>query len=114
MAVDMSELVNDLLAETAPLQAVLQRLDDAGWDTPTPAVPWSVRDQISHLAYFDQAAVVSATDPERFRAERSAATDIDGFTEAIAEQHRSTPGAEVRAWLMRARQDMIDAFSAMD
>jgi hypothetical protein len=40
-------------------------LDEAGWDRPTPAPRWAIRDRVSHLAYFDEAA----TDPTRFRAE---------------------------------------------
>ena len=114
MAVDMTGLINALHAETAPLHAVLRGLDEAGWDTPTPAEPWSVRDQISHLAHFDEAVVVAATDPDRFRAERSEALDVDDFTQKIAERHRQTPGSEVLAWFMKARQDMIDAFSTLD
>src|SRR5436309_1402717 len=98
MAVNMTELVNDLLAETAPLHALLRRLDEPAWATPTPAEPWTVRDQITHLAYFDEAVVVAATSPDRFRAERSEALDVDDFTQRIAERHRETPGAEVLAW----------------
>src|SRR3954453_1668863 len=114
MAVNMNELVDDLQAETDALASLLRPLDAAGWDTPTPAAPWTVRDQISHLAYFDEAVVVAATDPDRFRAERSEALDVDDFTQKIAERHRQTPGSEALAWFVKARQDMISAFSALD
>src|SRR4051812_23199397 len=114
MAVNMNELVDDLQAETDALASLLRPLDAAGWDTPTPAAPWTVRDQITHLAYFDEAVVVAATDPDRFRAERSEALDVDDFTQRIAEQHRSDPGPSVLAWLLDSRQAMIDAFAALD
>jgi len=67
----MSALVEDMLAETADLRALLADLPDgaSGWDAPTPAAGWAVRDQISHLAFFDDVAVRSATDPEAFTSE---------------------------------------------
>ncbi|MCX6463398.1 MAG: maleylpyruvate isomerase N-terminal domain-containing protein, partial [Pseudonocardiales bacterium] len=42
----MDSLADDLTAETAVLRALLVDLDDAGWDAPTPAAGWAVRDQV--------------------------------------------------------------------
>ena len=52
----LTEIVDDLQAEQAALARVLEGLSDADWDTQTPAEAWSVRDQVCHLAYFDEAA----------------------------------------------------------
>jgi uncharacterized protein (TIGR03083 family) len=71
MPADLPGLVADLAAETAGLDAVLAPLPAAAWRTPTPAVGWSIADQVSHLAFFDEAAIASATDPERFRRARA-------------------------------------------
>ena len=60
MPVSMSALADDLAAESAVLRALLVPLDEAGWQQPTPAAGWSVLDQVTHLAYFDEAAVRSA------------------------------------------------------
>ena len=62
----MGTLADDLAAETAVLRTLLADLDDAGWEIATPAAGWAIRDQVSHLAHFDDAAVLSATEPEAF------------------------------------------------
>ncbi len=115
MPADIGALCDDLGLETAELVGLLAGLDDAGWSAPTPAAGWSVRDQISHLAYFDEATTTAVTAPEMFRARRSeAGADIDAFTERIAERYRGVPAAELLAWFERARAEMAAAFRAAD
>ena len=70
MAVNLAPLCEDLAAETADLAAILAPLGEPVWDRPTPAPGWSIRDQVTHLAYFDDVSTVAATDPDRFRVER--------------------------------------------
>jgi hypothetical protein len=66
----MAKLTSDLVAETADLYGhLLAGLNDDGWQRDTPTEGWAVRDQVSHLAYFDSATVRSATEPEVFTAE---------------------------------------------
>jgi uncharacterized protein (TIGR03083 family) len=91
------------------LTGMLMTLDDAEWDRPTPAPGWAIRDQISHLAYFDDAATLAATDPDRFRAETVALIRRLGasFTDQIAEQYRRLPVAELRDWLRQARAEYV-------
>ena len=55
----MDPICDDLLAETADLLAILDTRTDAEWNAPTPAVGWSVRDQVSHLAFFDETGALS-------------------------------------------------------
>ncbi|OBY29184.1 MULTISPECIES: maleylpyruvate isomerase N-terminal domain-containing protein, partial [Mycobacteriaceae] len=66
MAVSMQSVITDIEAETAALRGLVAPLTEGprGWDAPTPAVGWTIRDQISHLAFFDDVAVRSATDPD--------------------------------------------------
>ena len=68
MAVTMQSVIADIEAETAALRGLVAPLPEGphGWDAPTPAVGWAIRDQISHLAFFDDVAVRSATDPDGF------------------------------------------------
>src|SRR5271166_291607 len=63
MPADLGRLVEDLAAETAALRAILDPLASTDWQLPTPAPGWTIADQVSHLAYFDQAATMAATDP---------------------------------------------------
>lgn len=115
MAVDLDELVEALAAETVALEAIVRDLDEAAWDTPTPASSWTVRDQLVHLAWFDDAATTAALDPDRFRAEREIAiANPDGFTDDIVLRHRNLSGAEVLEWFQQARAEMVAAYRSID
>jgi uncharacterized protein (TIGR03084 family) len=115
MAIDMGALTADLAAESAELYEVLSVLAEPQWGLDTPAQGWTVRDQVTHLAYFDRTAVQAATDPAGFRAEADAvmAAGMD-FPDRIAAEHRGLSGAEAFAWLQRARRDYLDTFAALD
>jgi uncharacterized protein (TIGR03084 family) len=63
----MDEICRDLVAEHDDLDAIVAALDEAGWDTATPAEGWSIRDSLSHLLYFDRAAGHAVADPDDFR-----------------------------------------------
>ncbi|MGH2755904.1 MAG: maleylpyruvate isomerase N-terminal domain-containing protein, partial [Actinomycetota bacterium] len=56
---DLASLREDLRAEHDELDRSLASLTDREWDEPTPAPGWSVRDQISHLAFFDEEATLA-------------------------------------------------------
>ena len=105
--VDMGALGDDLLAERAGLDAVLATLDEATWTAPTPSAGWTILDQITHLAYFDDAARLAIEDPDAFRTWRAQAVDVAAFVDAITERTRSVDGPEARAWLQRAGHDLV-------
>jgi uncharacterized protein (TIGR03084 family) len=105
----MEDLIGDLRAETADLDRIL---GPGVWDVPTPADGWTVRDQIAHLAWFDDAAVRAATAPEDFRTEvrDSAGTDPD----TLLDEHRTTPGEEVREWFLTSRRRLGEVLIGLD
>jgi uncharacterized protein (TIGR03084 family) len=110
MAAHMPALLTDLAAETKAVRDLLVPLDNAGWETPTPSAGWAIRDQISHLAYFDETAALAATDPERFRGEAAALMRAGpGFPDEIAHRYRYLPPAELLAWFDGARGRYIAA-----
>ncbi len=109
MPVSMSALADDLAAESAVLRALLVPLDEDGWRQPTPAAGWSVLDQVTHLAWFDEAALRSALQPEAF-ADEQANPDPDG----VAVAHRDRSGADVLAWFDDARSRLLAAFRGLD
>ncbi|MGY2085301.1 TIGR03084 family metal-binding protein [Blastococcus sp. SYSU DS0539] len=115
MAVDLDALITDLVAESADLHRVLGDLGPADWDRDTPAVGWTIRDQVTHLAFFDEAAVASATDPDGFRARAdSPALRAEDHPDRVAERFAGLPGAEALAWLERARRSYVEVFAALD
>ena len=114
MAVAIDQLCGDLLAETEDLVPLVASLSPAAWETPTPAPGWSVRDQIGHLAYFDEQVSVAATDPHTFReVRRQALADVDGFVDRATRATRSRPTADLVPWLRQARQAMIESVGAL-
>ncbi|MGY1604837.1 TIGR03084 family metal-binding protein [Geodermatophilus sp. SYSU D00815] len=110
MSADMAVLTADLAAESAELYEVLSVLAEADWARDTPAAGWTVRDQVTHLAFFDDAAVEAATDPGRFAAREL----VDDDPDRVAERHRGLTGAEAFAWLQRARRAYLEVFAALD
>ena len=62
----MKAICQDLKKEHAALDAIVADLSEDAWDTITPFNDWSIRQEISHVAYFDGTARLAATDPEAF------------------------------------------------
>jgi uncharacterized protein (TIGR03084 family) len=115
MPMSLGPLCEDLAAETADLVAILTSLDEPTWDRPTPAPGWSIRDQVTHLAYFDDVSTLGATDPERFRLEyASDLADVDGMVDRVTAAYRQLSGADTLAWLQQARSGFITAVSGLD
>ncbi len=63
---DVAQVLDDLISEQEVLDSIVSGLDDSSWQLATPSPGWTVADQIGHLAYFDQAAALAITDPDRF------------------------------------------------
>ena len=68
----MDAICTDLAAEHDALDVLVAPLDLSSWDHPTPSVGWTIRDQVSHLWFFDRTATLAVTDVEAFDASRRA------------------------------------------
>jgi uncharacterized protein (TIGR03084 family) len=111
----MDQLLDDLVAETRVVQNLVAELDDAGMSTPTPAERWSIRDQLTHLAYFDEAATLAAAAPDTFRTEAAALmARADDFPDRVAADHAGLSAAEVRSWLAEARTALVATFRGIE
>ncbi len=98
----MSEAVALLAEEQAELEKVLQGRSDEEWLTPTPAVGWDVRDQVSHLADTEEIAYDTSTGgPRQLNAEALSFTSPDAFTESGCDKGRKMKGPEVLEWWVR-------------
>jgi uncharacterized protein (TIGR03084 family) len=110
----MDSICDDLTDETEDLIRILKTLDAQVWDEPTPAAGWSVRDQVSHLTFFDYTGTLAAIDPDGF-AESAAQMKTSGIgTKAGIEEGRLLTPAEVLENFIRARTKMISAFRTLD
>lgn len=105
-------LLEDLVDEQDALDAVVSPLEPAQWGTPTPAEGWTVRDQISHLAYFDTVAALALVSPERF-AEHSATVGAGGTGADVALARAADGEVLLRDW-RASRRDLADAAGAAD
>jgi uncharacterized protein (TIGR03084 family) len=115
MAVDFAKLLSDLNTESVNLRAVLRRLSEAQWDLPTPADGWALRDQVSHLAYFDDVAALALTDPDAFdQTAKNLVAKGPHFPDVVAEELRSMGCAELLDWFTTARAALLIIFEGDD
>lgn len=113
MTTEMDQLCLDLRAEHEALDVVVSDLGEQQWSLPTPAAGWSVRDQISHLWFYDQRAVLAMHDPDSFAADMKWML-ANGGTEASVAPGRSMSGDELlHAW-RRDRAVLLQAAGAAD
>jgi uncharacterized protein (TIGR03084 family) len=108
----MDAICDDLEAEHADLDAVVTAASPADLERPTPAAGWAVRDQISHLWFFDQRAVMAVSDAEAFEADK-VALFAPGDDPAIA-AGRALDGAELLARWRDERKAMVGVLRALD
>ncbi|HEY8081732.1 MAG TPA: TIGR03084 family metal-binding protein [Acidimicrobiales bacterium] len=110
---DLDALAAHLGAETDALRAVLAPPVAATWAAPTPSPGWSVADQVSHLAYFDEAATTSVLDAARFGLLRDEAIALGAsLCDVVAARYRATGPDELLAWWRTARSAMVAAMLA--
>ena len=111
----LDEIVNDLEAEQAALAKVLEGLSGADWGTQTPAERWSVHDQVSHLAYFDEAATRAMQDGDAFAAEvQEMMKDPGNFEATTLKRGRSSTVDDLLAWWRSASSGLVAAAREVD
>ncbi len=113
MALDYRALCDDLIAEHDALDRLVADLDERAWSLPTPAPGWTARDQIGHLAYYDEASALAARDPDAFRTD-DARVPREGREREQLARGRALSGGDLLAWWRRARGEMLAAFRRLD
>ena len=110
---DVSEVLDDLVAEQDALDRVVADVDDDAFRTPTPSPRWTVTDQLGHLTYFDTSAALAIEDPAGF-AEHKAEL-LNSFADELAVDEATLgkfrerePAAQLRTW-RSARLDLESA-----
>ena len=109
----MDALSDDLAAESADLDRVLT---PEALGTPTPAPGWSVGDQISHLWFFDQRAMMALTDPDGFAddARQIQASLTGARADPSVEQGRAIAPEELLARWREERAHLVEHARTLD
>jgi uncharacterized protein (TIGR03084 family) len=111
----LDALLDDVQAEADDLLSAMAGISEADWDAPTPAEGWSVRDAISHLAFFDGVTTVAVTDAEAFGVIlQEAAANLGGYVDRALEDGRARTADGMRRWFTDERAAMVAAFRSAD
>jgi uncharacterized protein (TIGR03084 family) len=111
----LHDLVSDLRSEQQALEDVVAGLDGEQLRTATPADGWTIADELSHLAGFDEAATTALTEPAEFTAdlERRLAVGDDPVAEYTA-RGRALDPTSVRDWWRQSRARLLAATDGLD
>ena len=108
----LRELLCDLAAEHEALDERVSALEAPAWSTPTPATGWSIADEVSHLAYFDESAELALRDRAGVEAHFEELLAALGDEPDVALGRRVGPPALLAAW-RAARGAMLAAAEAV-
>jgi uncharacterized protein (TIGR03084 family) len=107
-------LLDDLRDETTVVESMLKALRPTHWSLATPAEGWSIGDQVTHLAYFDEAATLAVVDDDGFGAHaKELESHGPDFSAWVADQYRSMRPSDQHAWFRRARARLIATFEPL-
>jgi len=100
--------------ETEALRVLLVGLDADGWERQTPAEGWAIRDQVSHLAHFDDAAVARPPTRTVFQA-TSRQLEAGGAPRMPSPPRlRHLAPRRLLDWFDEARRRLLTTFAALD
>ena len=110
---DLERILSDLAEEHGELDDMVVGLSDEQWEAETPAEGWNIRDQVGHLAFFDEQATLALCDPEAFsEALEEVARDIGVYMDRSIVKGRTIGNDGVLEWWRSARTQMLDAGKA--
>ncbi len=110
----MQQILADLVAEQQAVDQYLQTKKDREWSRKTPAKPWTVQDQVSHLAWSEDYALDAVVEGGARLAEAASHDSGEDFTMAGVLQGRAMRPQEVIEWWRQARAKVVDALSRCD
>ncbi len=113
----MKDLCRELADEHAALDEIVKDLSDSKWDTVTPFYDWTIRDEICHIAYFDDKANLAATNPDGFHKDMEkifeGITSVDDFLVKAVADLVKLPSRELMAFWVNERTKMIKTFEVL-
>jgi len=108
----VDEICADLADEHDALDRLVGPLPPEDWDRPTPAAGWTVRDQISHLGFYDRTAVEAATNPPAFAASTSEL--LHAGADLSVQPGRSMEPAALLSWWRTGRVSLLQVLRGLD
>lgn len=110
----MKQICEDLSVEHEALDAVVENLDEEQWMIMTPSPGWNIKDQIRHLAYFDDRAALAASDSDAFGKHiEEVMSDLQAFIKMLDDVGRKMSIEELMNWWRRERKKMLEAYAAI-
>jgi len=104
----MKAICDDLKAEYEELDAIVSELSDSGWDKVTPFYNWTIRDEISHIAWADSISLLAATDERKFKEHaKDAMKDIDEFFDIAKRIGQGKKPSQILEWWRSERNGLI-------
>jgi uncharacterized protein (TIGR03084 family) len=111
---ELADVLPDLTAECAALDALVADLSDGEWARETPSPGWTIAHQIAHLAWTDDVATLAATEPEAFSAQlERAVAEFETYVDRAAEERAALPPAQLLAGWRAGRAALAAALSAV-
>jgi uncharacterized protein (TIGR03084 family) len=111
----MEQICHDLAAEQQELEAVVANLDEAEWATMTPSEGWDIKEQIRHLAYYENRAKLAASDPEAFKKWfEEMLENPNRMNEEAETTGKDLTAAETLNWWREERSALLEVLVKMD
>lgn len=115
MSSPLEEVINDLEDEQRALDRLLEQMAPKEWDRPSHAPGWMARDQVAHLAFFDEAATRAIQDPAAFDAEaKRVLSEGSQQEERYLAKGRAMSVEDLLAWWRQAGSSLIRAARTLD
>jgi uncharacterized protein (TIGR03084 family) len=111
----MKQICNDLAREQQELDAVVANLDEAGWKTMTPADGWDIKQQIRHLAYYENRANLAASNPKAFKQWlEKMLQDPDEMMRHMETAGKDLTAEKILKWWREERKALLEVLIKMD
>jgi uncharacterized protein (TIGR03084 family) len=97
--VALADMLADLTAESADVDAMVADLPPPQWAAQTPAAGWTIAHQIAHLSWTDEASRLAIVDPDAFVEKMVAAlSKPTTYVDRGAEEFLDEPSALLARW----------------
>ncbi len=108
------DAVGDLATEHAIVRDLVDGLAPQTWERPTPAVGWTVVDQVNHLAWTTERARMAVSEPDRFAAASEHDRQVPRMDEMVRRWGRSLRTDELLNWYDAVTGTLVDDLRKTD